>query len=138
MKKLVVILAALVAGCAGVRPEDTDAWVGAPVAALETHPIFATMKLVRTKASDGTEMWNFVNGRNVVACSGGGTLFTGFVDMASYNAFSSCMASTPACNNIFYVKNGRVQTYTPIGSGGMRCYTDDRARPGFRGATNYF
>ena len=27
--------------------------------------------------------------------------------------------------------------YTPVGTGGARCYTDERARPNFRGATNF-
>jgi hypothetical protein len=29
-------------------PEDQAAWVGAPVSALDTHPIFLTMPVVRT------------------------------------------------------------------------------------------
>ena len=40
------------------------------------------------------------------------------------------------CNNLFHIKGGIVQSYTPIGSGGASCYTDDRARPGFSGPTN--
>jgi hypothetical protein len=40
----------------------------------------------------------------------------------------------PTCNNLFYIKDGTVIRYTPIGSGGARCYTNDMAKPGFRGA----
>lgn len=139
MKKLLSLAALLVLGaCGTVRQEDMDSWKGAPVAALETQPVLATMRLVRTRASDGTEIWNFVNGRNYGSCSGGGTIFAGYVDMATYSSFSSCMSGFLACNNIFYVKNGRVQSYNPVGSGGARCYTDERIQPGFRGATNIF
>jgi hypothetical protein len=123
-------------GCAGVRQEDLDPWVGQPVAALETQPVLATMRLIRTKASDGTEIWNYVNGVNVGSCSSGGFVYGGYIDWASYNSFSSCMSRFAACNNIFYVKNGRVLSYNPVGSGGARCYTNETLRPTFRGATN--
>jgi hypothetical protein len=137
VKKLFAIaLLIFAAGCLGVRQQDLDPWVGQPVSALETQPVLATMRLVRTRASDGTELWNYVNGRNIGACTGGGTVFAGFIDMATYNSFSSCISTFAACNNIFYVKNGRVLSYNPVGSGGLRCYTDETLRPNFRGATN--
>ena len=47
-----------------VRQADLDAWVGQPVVALEVHPIFLTVPVVKTQASDGTEIWNYVNGSN--------------------------------------------------------------------------
>src|SRR4051795_11633712 len=37
------------ASCAGVRQDDLQAWVGAPVSALETHPFFVAMPVVRTR-----------------------------------------------------------------------------------------
>ena len=123
-------------GCVTVHQEDLDAWKGAPVAALETHPIFMTMPVVRTVASDGTEIRRYVNGGNVSSCSGGGTVFKGAIDMATYDSFSSCMQTFAACNNIFYIKDGYVQQYTTIGTGGARCMTMESLRPGFRGATN--
>ena len=46
------------------------------------------------------------------------------------------MQRQAACNNIFYMKNGRVIAYTPIGAGGAHCYTSADAQPGFRGAAN--
>ena len=137
MKKAALCLALVLTACATVREEDTASWVGRPVSDLEKHPIFLTMQLVRTKTSDGTEIWNYVNGRNIASCSRGGTIFGTTVDTATYNGFTSCMSSMAACNNIFYVKNGTVQRYTPVGSGGARCMTDQRLQPGFTGATNY-
>jgi hypothetical protein len=61
-----------------------------------------------TRASDGTEIWNYVNGRNISTCNRGGTLFGTTVDMATYSGFSNCMSTAAACNNIFYIKNGIV------------------------------
>lgn len=57
--------------------------------------------------------------------------------MATYNSFSNCMQNFAACNNIFYIKDGYVQQYTAIGTGGVRCYTNEALRPGFRGSTNF-
>jgi hypothetical protein len=124
------------AGCASVHQEDLDAWAGWPVSDLEKHPVFLTMKVVRTTASDGTEIRNYVNGRNVAECSSGGTAFTGQVDFARYTNFISCMQRFAACNNIFYIKNGIVERYSPIGTGGAGCYSDASTRPGFAGAAN--
>jgi hypothetical protein len=132
------LLAGTLAGCASVsvRPEDQAAWVGTPVSALDTHPIFLTMPVVRTVTADGTEIRNYVNGRNISSCSDGGTAFSGTMTSMAYGGFSSCMQNMAACNNIFYVKNGIVTAFVPIGSGGMRCYTNARLQPGFRGSTN--
>jgi hypothetical protein len=130
-------LVVTLAGCASVHQEDLQSWVGVPVDQLDKHPIFITMQVVRTHTSDGTEIRDYVNGRNVASCSGGGTVFAGgYVDMVTYNRFSNCMQSFAACHNIFYIKDGLVTQYTPIGRGGARCYTDERDRPGFVGAAD--
>jgi hypothetical protein len=137
LKFIFAALAVLaLAGCAGVRQEDLKAWEGAPVSELDTHPLFLTMQLVRTVTPDGTEIRNYVNGRNISSCSGGGSVFRGTVSAATYSDFTNCMQAFAACNNIFYVKNGVVTAYTPIGTKGMRCYTNEATRPGFRGAVN--
>lgn len=129
-------LVGVLASCATVHQEDLQSWTGRPVDELDKHPIFLTMQMVRTRSADGTEIRNYINGRNVASCSGGGTVFAGYVDMATYSRFSSCVQSFAACNNIFYIKGGVVTQYSPIGTGGTRCYTDERTRPGFAGATN--
>jgi hypothetical protein len=123
----------ILAACASVRQDDLQAWVGVPVAALETHPVFVSMPVIRTRASDGTEIWNYVNGRGVTSCAGGGSLLGGIVSPATYAGFTNCMQAFAACNNIFLIRDGRVVQYSPVGTGGARCYTDERARPG--GAT---
>lgn len=132
-----IILLALLAGCATVRQSDLDAWVGQPVAALETHPVFLTIPVVKTVASDGTEIWNYVNGANLNSCSAGGSIYGKQVSYASYGQFTSCVQRFAACNNIFYIRDGKVLRYTPVGTGGASCYTSDEARPQFRGPTNF-
>lgn len=136
-RNMIVVAAALaLLGCAGVRQEDQDAWVGVPVSELDLHPLFSTMPVVRTTAADGTEMRNYVNSETLSTCSGGGTIRSGYVSSAVYNEFHSCVSTKAACNNIFYINNGVVTAYVPTGSGGARCYTDETTRPGFRGAVN--
>jgi hypothetical protein len=124
--------------CKSVRQVDVDSWVGQPVSVLEKHPLFLTMPVVRTVASDGTEIRNYVNGRNISQCSAGGTLFSSNVDFADYSRFSQCMQGFAACNNIFYVKDRVITQYVPVGTGGGRCYTDERTQPNFRGNTNFY
>lgn len=141
MKKISFLsLVIVLVGCAvpGVRQVDLDAWVGQPVVALETHPIFLTMPVVRTVASDGTQIWNYVNGTNLGNCTGGGAIYSNTIDYATYSQFSQCMQRFAACNNIFFIKDGIVQRYSPIGTGGMRCYTNESAQPNFRGSANIY
>ena len=54
----------------------------------------------------------------------------------TYSQFTNCMQTFAACNNIFYIKDGVVTQYSPIGTGGMRCYTNEQLRPGFVGAAD--
>jgi hypothetical protein len=134
MAALFVYLA--LSACATVHQEDLDAWVGHPVSDLEKHPILLTMPVVRTTTSDGTEIRDYVNGRNFSECSAGGTMFAGQVNFATYNNFTSCMQRFAACHGIFYIKNGVIDHVSAIGTGGMRCYTNETLRPGFSGAAN--
>lgn len=129
---MVAWIAAVVTACATVRSEDLDAWKGRPVADLDRHPMFNLMKMERRVLADGTEVRTYVNGVQMISCSSGGMVSGG-----TYNQSGACISRTPACNNIFYIKGGIVQQYTPIGTGGARCFTDDRARPGFSGSTNF-
>jgi hypothetical protein len=93
--------------------------------------------VVRTTTSDGTEIWNYVNGREAVSCSGGGMAYRGMLTAASYNSFTNCVQQHAVCNNMFYVKDGVVLKYVPVGSGGARCYTNDQSRPDFSGPANF-
>lgn len=66
----------------------------------------------------------------------GSSPIQGTIDSATYNTFSECMQAFAACNNIFYIKNGYVQQYVAIGTGGVRCLTTAELRPGYRGSAN--
>ena len=136
--KLVCVFAILagLAACATVRQVDLDAWVGQPVAILETHPVFITVPVVKTIASDGTQIWNYVNGRHLGHCTGGGSIWGTTLNYAAYSQFASCVQGFAACNNIFYIRDGKVLRYTPVGTGGVRCYTTAQLQPQFRGPTN--
>ena len=68
------LLAAPLVGCATVHPEDTEAWVGQPISVLEKQPLFLTMQVVKTQASDGTDIWNYVTGQAATSCTQDGTL----------------------------------------------------------------
>lgn len=127
--------ACLLSAC--VHKADLDLWQGVPVAELDKHPFFLTVPAVRTRAADGTEIRNYVNGQNVASCSGGGSVFASSVDLATYSSFTSCMQQFAACNNIFYIKDGVVQQYIATGTGGARCMTNEQLRPGFKGSSNF-
>ena len=137
--------------CATVRAEDLKSWENVPISYLDEHPVFLTMTMVKTFTPEGTEIRNYVNGPMVGQCVSGGfgtgnafgnvsgagnSVTANVTNSANYNAFSTCMQRQAACNNIFYIKNGRVIACTPIGSGGAHCYTSAEAQPGFRGAAN--
>lgn len=134
---VVAAIALLMAACATVRQDDLQSWVGAPAVDLDKHPVFLTMQSVRTVASDGTEIRNYLYAREVSRCSGSGSVFQHAVPHASYSQFTECMRGVAACNNIFYINNGVVTRYTPVGTGGARCFTDERVRPQFAGPSNF-
>ena len=135
---LCVVTGLLLSGC--VHQGDLDAWVGRPVIDLELHPFFLTVPVIKTVASDGTEIWNYVNGASISSCRGnlsGSTSKSVYVDFANYSSFMACSESFPACNNIFYIKNNVVLRYVPVGTSGASCITNKTLRPQFRGPTNY-
>ncbi|MBU2590438.1 MAG: hypothetical protein KKC21_00250 [Nitrospinae bacterium] len=132
MKKAVAVvgtgvIAVVLVACATVRTvrqQDLDAWVGVPVEALDAHSLFLTIPMVRTKTESGIKIRNYANGRNFGGCSG-----LGFANVAgswvNANSFSTCSSGWVGCNNIFYIKDGKVIEYAPTG----RCFTDERVQP---------
>jgi len=147
-KTIVLCLTVLFVACATPPPPpprvwqaDLDAWVGQPVSALEKHPFFVTRPVVRTRASDGTEIWNYVNGGNIGTCDGVGSVRgsgvrRGIINYSSYSSFTKCMEKVAACNNLFYIRDGIVERYTPVGTGGMYCITSRELRPNYTGPMN--
>ena len=124
------IMGLILGGCAGlVRQSDLDSWVGQPVAALDQQSFFLTLPMIRTKSSGGVEIRNYVNGRNVRSCFGSAYSYGTYTSYSNYSATATCVGKKAACNNIFYIKNGKVLEYRPTGSGGAICFTDSRVLP---------
>lgn len=128
MRKLILPVVLLFAGCV-VRPSDLDAWRNVPVEALDTHSFFITVPMIKTMTESGIEIRDYVNKDNVGRCFGnaqGTSTYGGkYVSYANYNAFATCSSSMVGCDNIFYIRDGKVLEYKPVG----RCYTDDTVRP---------
>jgi hypothetical protein len=121
---LAVVSLAATAGCATVRQQDLDSWVGMPVEALETHSFFVTVPLYKTKTESGIEVWNYSNGADVATCLGDASTVGGsrYVNISSS---STCFSKRIVCNNLFYIKDKKVLEYKPSG----RCYTSELLQP---------
>jgi hypothetical protein len=115
----------LVAGCATVRQQDVDAWVGVPVEALDAHPVFLTMPMYRTQTDQGIETRNYVNSKEVAQCFTSAGARSEDKKYVSHTAFTTCSQNNIVCNNIFYIQSGKVIRYAPTGA----CYTNDTVRP---------
>lgn len=123
---LAVVAALSMSACAGllVRQQDLDAWVGIPIEALDTHSLFITVPMFRTVTPSGIEIRNYANGSDVASCftNAGANRAGNFVNA---NSFTTCSSGRVVCNNIFYIKDGKVVEYAPTG----RCYTDSSVQP---------
>ena len=100
-----------------VHQEDVDAWKGVPVEALDTHPLFITMQLQRTVSPNGLEVRNYINGRTITNCFG--------QQYGDGTTGGHCNNTAIVCNNVFYIREGKVLEYAPQG----RCKTNERVRP---------
>ena len=95
---LAVLVVSLLAGCATVRQQDLDAWVGVPVEVLDTHSFFITVPMFRTKTDSGIESRNYANGQDVAQCFGNaGANRVGHFVYA--NVFTTCSSGRIVCNN---------------------------------------
>ena len=134
MKPSSLILSALsllILGCTGmgVRQSDLDAWAGVPVVALDTQSFFLTLPMVKTITDTGVEIRDYVNKRNVSRCIqssfGNATMPSNTIAYANFNQFQQCSSSVRGCDNIFYIRDGKVIEYRPTGY----CKTNDIVRP---------
>jgi hypothetical protein len=114
---VLLALCASIAGCASVRQADLDAWRDAPVAALDSHAVFATLPVNRTVFPNGVEVRNYVNTGGATSCP--------TAPLAGGFQTARCTGTQAPCNNLFYIKEGRVLSYAPVGE----CVTDERLRP---------
>lgn len=117
--QLVMSIAAMtLVGCATqeiatVRQADLDNWKGMPVEALDTHSLFFddaddnSYNLIRSRSQE-----LYINALEGTYC--GGTAVS-----------ANCVDNNVTCNNLFYIRNGRVFEYAPTG----QCMTNDSVRP---------
>ncbi len=124
MKLIAVLLGVFLVGCASVRQQDLDAWVDMPVEALDTHPLFLTLPMQKTLTSSGVEVRNYRNGTSFTNCFSQNPARKKNTNSATPN-FMTCGTNEVACNNIFYIKGGKVLEYAPTG----QCMTDESVRP---------
>jgi hypothetical protein len=126
MYKHILIIALFIVGCATVRNSDLDAWQNIPVEALDTHSFFITLPVIKTLSDSGVEIRDYVNKRGVSGCFKSGNANNyGYTTYTNYNAFQTCSSSMVGCDNIFYIRDGRVLEYKPVG----RCKTNETVRP---------
>jgi hypothetical protein len=143
-----VVLA--VAGCASppiVRQEDLSAWVGIPVVALDTHSIFITFPVIRTVTDNGLEIRNYVNKQGISQCFANTNAFgssttraqanqrvgatsayslqANTISSVNFSTFQNCSNQIVGCDNIFYIRDGKVLEYRPTG----KCYTNGSVQP---------
>lgn len=128
LNKFALVLA-LLAMSACVSEGDLAVWRGQPVTALDRHPFFNTLPVEIRFLDDGTEIRNYVNGANIDRCFGGASANSlgRYSVIVTGNTF--CSTGFAACNNQFYIKNGVVLDYIPVGSGRARCMTGEITRP---------
>ncbi|HXY22591.1 MAG TPA: hypothetical protein VEI29_07895, partial [Burkholderiaceae bacterium] len=120
----------LLAGCAAppvVRQQDLNAWAGVPVAALDTHPFFTTLPMVRTVPEPGVEIRDYVNKKYASGClpAASASTKTYTMNVGTYKAFRACSENMSGCDNVFTIKNGVVTEFAPSG----QCKTSEVVRP---------
>ena len=123
------------AACSSVQEKHLSRWQGQPLAALEQHPTFGSMPVIRTVTPDGTLIWRYVQGFDPLKCAEGNRVVSSDINFKSYERFSICMGQKPACNHIFYVKDKLIKNYALVGTGGARCTSGAKWSPDNRGVT---
>ena len=61
-----------------------------------------TVPVVKTQASDDTEIWNYVNSANYGQCSGGGHIYSRTVDYPTYSKFSTAFSDSRHATTFFH------------------------------------
>ncbi len=121
-------LAIAATGCASHAPQqaDLDAWQGLPVEALDLHSLFIGMPQVRTRASSGVEIRDYMDKSSIGSCDAFSVgINHHYMSYGNFTALQSCTSRLLGCDNIFYIRDGKVLEYKPVG----QCRIDDRYHP---------
>lgn len=106
-----------------IHQEDLDAWRGAPLIELETHPVFSRLPLEKRKLSDGSEMWlalECVEEKVPLECSSVRGLLTVDTKCNGGDIDRYC------CQNQFHIIGDKVDWWRP---NGKWCATKPALRP---------
>lgn len=124
MKAILTILACLTLSCVHtVNDSDRDAWRGAPLIDLETHPFFTRLPLEKRSLSNGDELWIFRNTESTITADCNDK--PGGMDCEGKSGFRGCL-------NQFIVGGGIVKEYRPQPVNILFCLADCRLRPASR------
>lgn len=121
------------AACSSVQEKHLSHWQGQPLAALEQHPTFGSLPVIRTATPDGTLIWRYVQGFDPLKCAEGNRVVSSDINFKSYERFSICMGQKSACNHVFYVKDKLIKNYALVATGGASCTSGVKWSPGHRG-----
>lgn len=114
-----------------IREADIDAWKGAPIIDLETHPLFSRLSLEKRTLSDGSEMWfevECVDEKVPLECR---TTAMPIGQMAV--AKTKCSGGDVnrwCCQNQFHIVGDKVDWWQPHGDA---CVTNCKLRPASNG-----
>ena len=84
--------------------------------------------MVKTITDSGIEIRIYVNKKNVESCfknAGINISIYNTMNYANFISFQNCISGSVGCDNIFYIKDGKVLEYVPVG----KCYTDEFVQP---------
>jgi hypothetical protein len=123
-----LLILIFMSGCAlkSVRQQDLNSWKGVSVEELDTHSLFLTLPVIKTKTESGIEIRVYPNKVNVSSCYENGNINNnGYLNYSQFNIYQNCSNQLVGCDNIFYIKDKKIVEYKPVGS----CYTDETVQP---------
>lgn len=125
---IILLILIFMSGCAlkSVRQQDLNSWKGVSVEELDTHSLFLTLPVIKTKTESGIEIRVYPNKVNVSSCYENGNINNnGYLNYSQFNMYQNCSNQLVGCDNIFYIKDKKIIEYKPVGS----CYTDETVQP---------
>ena len=111
-------------GCAAIKLQDTQAWLGRSVRDLELHPEFSKMHLRIAFHRNGTELRTYEGRVGLTQCSAPTvSLPVGKVRIPIQQA--TCYGIAPPCHHQFTLDTGKIVAYELRGS----CPENESLRP---------
>jgi hypothetical protein len=102
-----------------------DAWVGQPVEVLDSNPSLSTLPMTTTNIAGGVEVRAYSDRRTVQDCSGSASVASVYGSKGQ----RPCAHLVLGCDNLFYIRDGRVLQYVPTPVGATSCSTSELVLP---------